>query len=362
MKNTVKENRQKKKLSIENLPIELKEIAMQVPELKQKEVQKVLNDIFNGTEKWQKQVDAIEVKDINDTMSIQLADAARKNVKTARLRAEKIFDSKRDELKLAMSDFKLEDNLWLKSKQIMQLKFKHIEELAKYKSNFVKRYEKEQFDLKVEKRLTQILPYNSEAQKFDVENLTDEMFEFFLNGLIAKKKEKEEAEKLAELKRIADEKLEKERIEKLEAENKRLEKEAKEKERIANIEQKKREKREKIRLEKEKKEREALAKEKARKLAELNAKIEKERLEKERLEKEIQLKKAQELKKIKEEKEKAKKILLAPDKEKLNRLANDLINYQLPVLKSKNSDEIIKNVKILLKKTSNYIILKTKEL
>ena len=74
------------------LPDELKELSLKVPESKQKEVKKVLNDIFSGTADWEAQIDSIEIKDINDTMSIQLADTARKNAKTARLGSEKIFD------------------------------------------------------------------------------------------------------------------------------------------------------------------------------------------------------------------------------------------------------------------------------
>jgi len=330
-----------------NLPSEVKEIAIQVSEKKQKEVQKVLNDIFNGTEKWEKQVNEIEVKDINDVMSIQLADAARRNAKIARLNAEKIFDAKRDELKIAMSDFKLEDNLWLKSKQIMQLKFKHIEELAKYKSEFVKRYEKEQFDLKIKKRLNQILPYKSDCEMYELENLTDEMFEILLNGLIAAKKEKEESEKQAELKRIAEEKAEKERVAKIEAENKRLEKEAKEKERVAKIEQKKREKQAEIEAKKQK---------------ELQAKIEAERKEKEIIEKVLQNKKDAEIKAKKEKEAKEKAQRLAPDKDKLLKLAKDLLSTSLPILESIEANNILNDVKVLLNKILIHVKNKTQSL
>ncbi len=61
-------------------------------------------------------------------MSIELAEVARKNSKQARLSAEKIFDAKREEVQNLKAEFDLEDKLWLKAKQVMQIKFKAIEE------------------------------------------------------------------------------------------------------------------------------------------------------------------------------------------------------------------------------------------
>lgn len=247
------------------LPSEIQEVALRVPEKKQKEVLKVLNDIFNGTDEWEKKVDAIEVKDIKDIMSIDLADTARLNAKKARLNGEKIFDAKRSDVQLQMADFKLEDALWLKSKQIMQLKFKHIEEKAKYKADFAIRYEKEQHELKVEKRITQMFPFNPEIQREEIELLTDETFDILLNGLIKAQEEKQAAEAKAEKDRIEAEKVELKRIADIEKENKRLEKEAKEKERLAKIERQK--------LAKEKAEKQKLADElEAARVKEIKAK------------------------------------------------------------------------------------------
>lgn len=112
------------------LPVEVKELAQKVSTNKQAEVNTVLSQIFTGTAEWESQVDAIEVKGIDDKMSIELAEVARKNTKTARLNAEKIFDAKREEVQQMKAEFDLEDKLWLKAKQVMQLKFKAIEEKA----------------------------------------------------------------------------------------------------------------------------------------------------------------------------------------------------------------------------------------
>lgn len=121
------------------LPQEVSELAVKVSAKKQAEVQNVLQQIFTGTDGWAKLIDAIEVKDINDKISIELAEVARKNSKQARLIAEKIFDVKRQEVQRLKAEFDLEDKLWLKAKQVMQIKFKAIEEKAEWKANFVKR-------------------------------------------------------------------------------------------------------------------------------------------------------------------------------------------------------------------------------
>ena len=68
------------------LPNEVNELATKVSANKQEEVQTVLQQIFTGTADWEKQVDSIEVKDINDKMSIELAETARKNALTNALR------------------------------------------------------------------------------------------------------------------------------------------------------------------------------------------------------------------------------------------------------------------------------------
>ena len=148
-------NEKRTELQLITLPTEVNELAVKVSANKQAEVQAVLQQIFTGTSDWENQVDAIEVKDVNDKMSIVLAEVARKNLKQARLSAEKIFDSKREEVQSLKAEFDLEDKLWLKAKQVMQLKFKAIEEKAEWKANFVKRFEAEQKELRIQKRINE---------------------------------------------------------------------------------------------------------------------------------------------------------------------------------------------------------------
>lgn len=196
------------------LPVEVSELASKVSSVKQSEVRSVLSSIFAGTDEWESQVDSIVVKDVNDTMSIQLADVARKNSKAARLAAEKIFDAKRDEVQQLKVEFDLEDKLWLKSKQIMQLKFKTIEEKAEWKANYVKRHDAEQKELRTQLRYSQISIYG-DINRIEFENMSDDMFNSFLAGLKSSYEAKIEAE------RIENDRIEAERLAQIE-EQKRI--------------------------------------------------------------------------------------------------------------------------------------------
>lgn len=224
-------------LQIIELPIEVNELASKVSLSKQDEVKTILNQIFTGTDDWEKQVDAIEVKDINDKMSISLAEAARKNSKQARLSAEKIFDAKREEVQMIKAEFDIEDKLWLKAKQIAQIKFKAIEDKAEYKANFVKRFEAEQKELRTQKRINDVSKY-AEINRIEFENMSDSSFDSFLGGLKSTYEAKIEAELKAGKERIERERLEAERIEKQRIENETLKKEAEKREKEIEAERK----------------------------------------------------------------------------------------------------------------------------
>jgi len=300
------------------LPEEIREIAVKVPADKQKEVETVLNQIFSGTADWERQVDAIEVKDINDVMSIRLADTARKNAKNARLSAEKVFDAKREEVQSRMMNDKIEDSLWLKSKQIMQLKFKHIEEKAEYKAKFAERFEAEQKELRTQIRIEKVAKFKPELNRFEFENMSNEMFDIFISGLEKEHNDKIEAANKTEAERIAKEKAEKEEQERIRIENEKLKKEAEAK-------QKELEK-ERAKVEVERK----AAEEKARKEKELaDARLKTEQEAKAKLEAELKAKVEAErkAKELKEAEEKAAKIAAdkaakAPKKQKLNLWVN----------------------------------------
>lgn len=381
------------------IPKEVEELSLKVSEEKREEVKLVLNNVFSGTSEWKSQVEAIEVKDINDSMSIQLADTARKNAKNARLDAEKIFDAKRADVQSKMQGFKTEDALWLKAKQTMQILFKDIEETAKYKADFVKRYEAEQRELRNQIRYNKLLAFipDEEISMIEVDSMSDESFTFYLSGIEKQYNDRIEAEKKAEEERKEVERIDKlgrerqaviykymqfqdeiqsvitlgkmtktdfetliqtleikkqdydKKQEEIRKENERLKKEREEaeKKRIAE---------EKVRAEKERKEREAY-----------EAKIKAEREEKERIEREEKVKREKleaELKAKEEAETKAKADrearlqaeLNKGDAEKVKDLIADLQGLKEKYsFKSQKNQKMYQDVKYLLDKIVTHI-------
>lgn len=212
------------------LPIEVQELANKVSTEKREEVNNVLNQIFAGTSEWKAQVDAIEVKGVDDKLSIKLADEARKTVKTARLDAEKVFDAKREEVQYQMQSFQTEDKLWLKAKQTMQILFKDIEDRAQWKSDYVKRYEAEKKELRTLQRANRLQPLNPDIQRVEYENMSDETFTAFVAGIEKTITDRIEAARISEEQRLEAIRIENERIEAQRIENERLKAEAAERE------------------------------------------------------------------------------------------------------------------------------------
>lgn len=336
---------------MEVLPYEVNDLALMVPDNKREEVKNVLHQIFIGTDDWERQVDLIEVKDIHDKMSIDLAEVARRNSKQARINAEKIFDAKREEVKMAKAEFDLEDKLWLKAKQVMQIKFKAIEDKAEWKANFVRRFEAKQKQIRTQKRINEISKF-AEINRIEFEAMSDESFESFLSGLKANYEAKIEAVRKAEEERIAKEKADAEAREAQRLENERLKAEA---EAMAKE------------LEKEKQRAEAERKASEEKLAEerANANLEAQRVAEEhraklkadeeawaKLEAELKAKKDAELKAEKELQDAAKKAKLelekmakAPIKKQLTNWVNNF-EISLPPISNDTTLEIANKFKL----------------
>lgn len=314
------------------LPIEVAELASKVSLIKRSEVEAVLQQIFTGTDDWERQVDAIEVKGIDDKMSIGLADAARRNSKQARLNAEKIFDSKREEVQRLKSEYDTEDKMWLKAKQVMQIKFKAIEEKAEWKANFVKRFEAEQKELRTQKRIIQVSVYAT-INRFEFEAMSDESFESFLNGLKATHEAKLEAERKAEEDRIAKEKADTEAREAQRLENERLKLEAEKREKEIKAERMANE----LKLEQER----AKAKAEADRIqAENAAKLKAEQEAKAKLEAELKAKKDAEIKAENERKAAELKARLEAEKREKAPIKTQLTawveSFSIPEINAKN--------------------------
>jgi hypothetical protein len=190
------------------LPNEVAEIAKNVSIEKRNEVQNVLNHVFNGVAKMREQLDSVTVTDANDKVNMKLANTIRLGVKQVRLDAAKTFDAKRDELRIKMLSDKTEDQLWLKSKQTMELLTKEIEENARWKEETKERFEAEQKELKIQQRIIKVSKVAPEMLRSEFENMSDETFEMFFNGIEKAYNDKIEADKKAEEERIVREKKE----------------------------------------------------------------------------------------------------------------------------------------------------------
>ena len=233
--------------------------------------------------------------------------------------------------------------------------------------------EKKRKEILKAERIERLLPYGVQPEFYDLANMPEETFTALLDGFKKAHEERIAAEKKAEEERLA--KIEAERIEneRIRKENERLQAEAKERERLAEIERKKQAKilaDQKAKADKERKElEEKAAKERkeaeekvARIKAEQDAKLEAERKERQRLADELKAKQEAEAKETariqaeKKAKELAeKKAKLAPDRDKLLKLADIVDNITLPEITSAEAKQIIAKCKVLIKKLSSYI-------
>jgi len=186
-------------------------------------------------------------------------------------------------------------------------------------------------------RIEKLMQYTDDISLYNLDEMNNDQF----NALLATLKSSLEA-KLAEAKKIEDERIAKEKAdaeeqERMRVENARLKKEAEEREIKAAEERAKADK------------------EKADAEAEANAKIEAERKKREAIEAEQREERAKaEAARQKAEDEK-RQSLLAPDKEKLLAFAASLEKLELPALASKDAQDVLNQVEELLAKVSTYI-------
>jgi hypothetical protein len=183
------------------LPEEVSSVTNLLKEEKRKEIENFVSGLMIKAEEWEKQVLSIEVTSIDDKMSMGLAKVAAKTVKDARIDIEKQIDAKRSEVQFLKIDLDSEDKSWLRVKQLMQATFKPIEEKAKWKADFVKRFEEEQKELKIQQRMIEVAKY-SEVNRIEYEAMSDETFDMYLKALKSSYEEKIKEEQEAETERL----------------------------------------------------------------------------------------------------------------------------------------------------------------
>ena len=338
------------------LPAEVAQIAQNVSVEKRKEVQTVLNYVFNGVAKMREQLESVSVTDENDKVNMKLANTIRLGVKQVRLNAEKTFDQKRQEVQQQMLSFKTEDALWLKAKQTMQILTKEIEENARWKEETRIRYEAAQREMKVQDRILKVSKFNPDIQRIEFENMSDESFNLFLSGI-----EKQYNDRIEEEQRIERERIENERLDNLERErwieiaqfahfmtsNPEL-RNMSDNDYLLLL------KHLQVAKQQYEAEQEQIRKDNERLKAEREAKL--------KLEAEIRAKQEAEQQAEKLRIEAEKKAKAAPDKEKLKAFVIQLENIDLPQVTSEEAKAIIHEVKSYLNKLINFINDKTVKL
>ncbi len=280
----------------------------------------------------------------NDPKKIDETIARELRLKTVKIRTG-AGDLKEDRKKIYLLKGNLEQaayNLIAASCKVAEESFLQVEKSKEIREEKVKQ---ERLTIRLEK----LIPYSEgiDLSFYNLKDMTDESFQIIFEGFKNKYDQKKEAERVEEELRLAKIEKDKKERERIEAENLRLQKENEAKEKQLAQERAKAKKDREIIEAKLKKEQEATRKANEAKVqadAELKSKRDAE----------------EKIKRENEAREKA--ALLAPDKEKLIKLAKEIINISLPDLKCKESINILTNIATLLKKTHDYIIEKSNNL
>ncbi len=321
---------------------------------------------FDKAEKLEEKAKLIKVENENQIEEMGKARDMRLQLKNIRVGVEK----KRIELK---EDSKRKGKAIDGMANIIKYLIQPIEKHLQDQEDFVKVRQEKKLDILEEKRKNEMLKYTEEIEFFDLRSMNEETYNILIESNRKKYEEAKQAIEKAEQERIAREKAIAVENEKIRIDNEKLKKEAEEREKQAQIEREKQERKEselQIKLKSEAAERDRLAEiekqKQAKKEAELQEKLKKEAEEKQALQNKIDKEKAEaeqrkqdELKKKQERKEATEKAerekALAPDKDKLNDLAKDIVNLKMPEVKDEKAKIIINKVIDLLNNTGSYI-------
>lgn len=306
------------------------------------------SDHFNQARQLSETAKSIVVTSEDQLDQMQKARDARLSLKNIRVEVEKTRKQLKEQ---ALREGKAIDGIANIIKALVVPLEEHLEKQEK----FAERMEAERQEKKYAERVEALSKYVSDISLYNLKDMADETFVKLLDSSKAAKQAEWEAEKKAEQERIDKEKKEREEQDRIRKENEELRKKNELQEKKMAEEREKIEK-EKKRLQQEQ-QKKLDAERKKREAAELKLKQEKEAQEKE--ERERKQKEEAERKRIEDEQRKA---LLAPDKEKLLKLANIISKVELPNVQSKEAGDVIRATKTMLDKVSNYILEESKKL
>jgi len=317
---------------------------LSVPEAITKTLMTKISSFFEEIEAQKAVIEGIVVTQPDQVAEMQQARGIRLEIARRRFLARDIVKEEREKLKNAMSDFKLQDTLWLKSFQALEAVCDNLEGKCEEKEKFAQRYEAEQKQMRYESRVQKLLQFGTDPSIYALSDMTDEAFEKLLeneklayNARIAAQK-KAEADAALEAKAEAD-RREAVRLENIEL---RAQAEIKEKE---------------LAKERADQARKLDAERKAREIVEVRAKAEKDAQAKKEAAEATRL---DTLKKAQEDEDRKK--LLAPDKDKLLELASMIEQIGMPAVNSKEASSVIRATEDMLGKVTNYIREKAKTL
>jgi len=303
-----------------------------------------MSSFFEEIEAQKAVIEGIVVTQPDQVAEMQQARGIRLMIAKKRFIARDIVKEEREKLKNAMSDFKLQDTLWLKSFQMLEAVCDNLEGKCEEKEKFAQRYEAEQKQIRYETRVAKLYQFGTDPSIYALSDMTDEAFEKLLENEKLAYNARIAAQKKAEVDAALEAKAEADRQEAIRKENIELRAQAEIKEKELA---KEREAGQKI-LDAERRAREAVE---AKARAEKEAQAQKEAAEATRLN---TLKKAQE--------DEDRKKLLAPDKDKLLELASMIEQIGMPAVKSNEASAVIRATQDMLGKVTNYIREKAKTL
>jgi len=289
-------------------------------------------------------------KEITKDVTIK-AKRLRIDIGRVRIETGKLKDKQKEYIKL-------EDRAIMGVHNVLVWAVKEKEDKLKDIENFFEIQEQKRLEKLQTERVNKLMKYVEDAEERNLSGMDSDVWDAYF---AAKKKEYNDqiaAEKQAEIDRIAKDRAETEKRERIRKDNIRLQKEAEAKAKQREKEIAKEEAERKVIEEKARKEREAneaiLEAEreaKAKLEEELIAKAEAERKVNERIEAEE-----------KAQKEADRKAKAAPDKAKLIELAKSIDHLSFPGVKSENAQRILITTRELLNKVSNFIREKTSKI
>ena len=295
-------------------------------------------EFLGQAESWKDKVATIRVTDVSQVREMALAKQTRLALKEIRVASDKQRKAMKDE---SLKRGRMIDGLHA----VIEGTITPLENQLREQEEFAIRKETARKLALKTSREEMLRPYGADTSFYDLGAMPDQTFADLLEGTRQAYETKQAASRAAEEARIAAEKAERERLQKLAAENARLkaEKDAaealakKEREEAAAAQRTEREKAEAARIAEHNRhqaEIEAANRQRLAEKAEADRKAKEEREAREKAERELARVRESEAAKARQEAEAARKAAMAPDKEKLAKLARDIRAFQVPEMDS----------------------------